>query len=163
MTLAAVKAFALVAPLVLGGVAWGQTSQWLKQPPADDWRVMSMRGAPVKEINGEEIGRIVDFLVGHGGRLEAAIIDIERLTREAGTQIAVSFDQLQISVAGAANAEDLARGGSAPEIPSEPKLSGPDGSSVAAAVRKVKREPITITIRLSKDEIRKAPRFTAAP
>ena len=164
MRLAALTTHAILSlTLVCGDTAWAQTAKWIEKAPAGDWRTTSMRDRSVMDRNGEEVGRIDDFLVGAGGNISAVIIDIGRVTQQTNSRIAVPFDQLQIAVPGLANAEDLARGGTAPKTPAEPQLSGPQGSSVAGAVKKTEKTPAAITLPLTSDEIRKAPRFEGQP
>lgn len=159
----ALPATIFATAVALGGAAWAETSNWLQATPAGDWSAMSMRDRSVKDRNGEEIGKITDFLVGRKGEIHAAIIDISGLAGKQDTRIAVPFDQLDISVSGAANAEDMARGGTAPKIPSEPHLSGAQGGSAAGEADAMKKIPGAITIQLSKQDIRNAPHFEGRP
>lgn len=161
-----IKTFAGAALLfsVLCSTAYAQgaridASKWLQSAQASDWRATSMRDMTVADDKGETIGKTVDMMIDHDGKISAVIFDISLLTGQPNSRVALPFDQIQISETGAVSAEDVARGGDAPTTTGAPQLSGPQGSSAAPAATAAQKSPGKIVINLTKEEIRKAPRF----
>lgn len=63
----------------------------------DDQRVESLLGKAVKGAAGEDLGRIVDVLVGRDGTLSAAVIDFGGFLGVGTRKVAVAWSALQFA------------------------------------------------------------------
>ena len=114
------------------------------------WLASKLIGTTVVGPNNESIGDVNDVLMERDGHAAAVIVGVGGFLGIGEKDVAISFDHIELTSRGATNAST-----SAPSQ-SSPSTTGSTASATANGV------PDRIMLRMTKQELQNAPKFTRA-
>ena len=73
------------------------SSTWMKQEAAGQWRASKLKGLNVYNGSNEKIGDIEELLVNSSGRVDAVVLSVGGFLGMGEHWVAVPFDQIQFT------------------------------------------------------------------
>ena len=121
------------------------------------WLASKLIGTTVVGPNNESIGDVNDVLMERDGHAAAVIVGVGGFLGIGEKDVAISFDHIELTSRGATNASTAQTTGSTSATSqSSPSTTGSTASTTANGV------PDRIMLRMTKQELQNAPKFTRA-
>jgi len=121
------------------------------------WLASKLIGTTVVGPNNESIGDVNDVLMERDGHAAAVIVGVGGFLGIGEKDVAISFDHIELTSRGATNASTAQTTGSTSATSqSSPSTTGSMASGTANGV------PDRIMLRMTKQELQNAPKFTRA-
>jgi hypothetical protein len=121
------------------------------------WLASKLIGTTVVGPNNESIGDVNDVLMERDGHAAAVIVGVGGFLGIGEKDVAISFDHIELTSRGATNASTAQTTGSTSATSqSSPSTTGSTASATANGV------PDRIMLRMTKQELQNAPKFTRA-
>jgi hypothetical protein len=124
------------------------------------WLASKLIGTTVVGPNNESIGDVNDVLMERDGHAAAVIVGVGGFLGIGEKDVAISFNQIELTSRAATNASTAQTTGSTSATSqSSPSTTGSAGATASATANGV---PDRIMLRMTKQELQNAPKFTRA-
>ena len=135
----------------------GVAGQVMTHQQPGQWLASKLIGTTVVGPNNESIGDVNDVLMERDGHAAAVIVGVGGFLGIGEKDVAISFDHIELTSRAATNASSAQTTGSTSATSqSSPSTTGSTASATANGV------PDRIMLRMTKQELQNAPKFTRA-